>query len=34
MKENVNFVPSKVTPNHREVQYWIDLNSDPLRNRT
>lgn len=29
MKENVNFVPSKVTPNHREVQYWIDLNSDP-----
>lgn len=29
MKETINFVPSKVTPNHKEVQYWIDLKTDP-----
>ncbi len=29
MRETINFVPSKTTPNHKEVQYWIDLQSDP-----
>lgn len=29
MRETINFVPSKSTPNHKEVQYWIDLQTDP-----
>lgn len=29
MRETINFVPSKVSPNPREVQYWIDLQTDP-----
>lgn len=29
MKETINFVSSKITPNCKEVQYWIDLQSDP-----
>lgn len=29
MKENINFIASKIAPNYKEVQYWIDLKSDP-----
>lgn len=29
MRETINFVPSKSTPNHKEVQYQIDLQTDP-----
>ncbi|QOR57398.1 hypothetical protein [uncultured phage cr113_1] len=29
MRETINFVPSKVSSNPREVQYWIDLQADP-----
>lgn len=30
MRETINFVPSKSTPNHKEVQYWIDLQTDHM----
>lgn len=29
MKENIKFIASKTAPNYKEVQYWIDLQSDP-----